>query len=133
MRLVKLTCAMKTDSPFLIVGDKDAELRLSHAAAQFVVRGGNGVYIDGGEPKPEFTRAELEQQEEKIQAGNLKQVGEETSQSADEPPEEIKKPYGNAPKSAWVRYACSVDPSMTEERGESMTKADLMSRYGERL
>lgn len=44
-----------------------------------------------------------------------------------------KRPYGNAPKSAWIRYACAVDPEMTEERGEGMTKADLMSKYGERL
>jgi hypothetical protein len=133
MRLVKLTSAMKISEPFVIVGDKDAQLRLSHAAAQFVIAQGNGVYADGGE-QPGPSRAALEQQETEIQqAGTLRQVGEETP-----PPsgELVKRPYGNAPKSAWVRYAVNGDhgqPPITQERAELMTKADLMSRYGERL
>lgn len=131
MRLVELTCAMKTSDPFVVVGDKGDRLRLTHGAAQFVVNGGNGVYADGGE-KPGPTRAELEALEAKEAevVGTLKKVGEYEVTSE---VEEAKRPYGNAPKSAWVRYACAIDEKMTTERAEGMTKADLMSRYGERL
>lgn len=135
MRLVRLTSAMKTDTPFVIVGDKDATLRLTHAAAQFVVILGNGVYADDGE-QPGPSRAELERQEAEIQASAApEKTGEDDSQPGDDADaaEEVKRPYGNSPKSAWVRYACQVDDKMTEERAEGMTKADLMSRYGERL
>ena len=104
-------------------------LSLPSYIANYAVTNGFGVYMDG-EPQPGPSRAELERQEEKIAAGTLTQVGEETSQPE---PEEVKKPYGNAPKSAWVRYAAAVDENMSEERAEGLTKADLMSRYGERL
>lgn len=125
MRRVRLTQAMKMDTPFLIVGDKGDILHLPHPVAQFVTTLGNGIYVDGGE-KPGPSRAELEEQEASIQAGTLTKVGEETSEAP-------QRPYGNAPKSAWIRYACEVDDKMTPERAEAMTKADLMSRYGERL
>lgn len=121
MRLVRLLCAMKTDN---VVGDKDAELRLPDYIAGGLVDRGNAVYLDA-EPVPGPTRAELEAQE----AARL------SKDAADEPDEdeEVKRPYGNAPKSTWIRYACSVDPKMTQERGDGMTKADLMAKYGERL
>jgi len=132
MRKVRLLAAVKTDVPY-ICGDKDQELRLADYTAQFAVLNKLAVYIDA-EPEPGPSRAELERQEaERAAAHTLRQVSEETSQSgpgADEPP---KRPYGNAPKSAWIRYACEVDERMTEERAELMSKADLISRYGERL
>src|ERR1700691_3865513 len=127
MRRVRLTHAMKMDDP-LVVGDTNQELRLPDYVAAMVVKLGNGVYLDG-EPQLGPVRAE---KEEKIAAGTLTQVSEESSQSEPAEREEVKKPYGNAPKSAWVRYACAVDEKMSEERAEGMTKADLMSRYGER-
>ena len=128
MRRVKLTHAMKMDTPY-IVGDANEELLLRDFVAAFVVTHGNGIYIDE-EPVPGPSRAVLEQQEAQI--GTLKQVGEESP----EPGELMKRPYGNAPKSSWVRYAVHGDhgqPPITQERAEMMTKADLMSRYGERL
>lgn len=132
MRRIKLTQAMKTEAP-TITGDTGAELRLPDYAAAFAVRLGNAVYVDE-EPTVGPSRAELERREAEIQVGNLKKLSEPSSQSEPgEEPEEVKRPYGNAPKSAWIRYACSVDDKMTEERGDGMTKADLMSRYGERL
>lgn len=119
---------MKMDSPY-IVGDVDDKLTLPDYSAAFAVHSGNAKYLDS-EPPPPPPRAQQERQEQEI--GTLRRMGEESSQP-DSEPEEVKKPYGNAPKSAWVRYACSVDDKMTEERAETMTKADLMSRYGERL
>jgi hypothetical protein len=46
-------------------------------------------------------------------------------------PEELKRPYGNRPKSEWVDYAISKGHDPDEATG--LTKADLMSLYGERL
>jgi hypothetical protein len=135
MRRVKLTSSVKMDTP-LIVGDKDDILFVPDHVAEFAIRQRLGIYLED-EPKQGPTRAELEQQEAEIEAGTLKKIGEDDSQSDtdEEPaePEEVKRPYGNAPKSAWARYAALVDPEMTEERAEGMTKADLLSRYGERL
>jgi hypothetical protein len=134
MKRVRLLRAYKHDMPY-VVGDKNAILSLPDWVAGWLVGQGSGIYLDG-EPQLGPTRAELERQEEVIRAGNLKQVGEESSQSGAEEPEETKRPYGNAPKSAWVRYAAHGDhgrPLITEERAEGMTKADLMSQYGERL
>jgi hypothetical protein len=127
MRTVRLTSAMKMDNPY-IVGDIGAELTLPDHAALMVVRLNNGVYTDiVPEPMPQFTRAELERHEEAIKLKKL------DAPSADKPEEEIKRPVANAPKSTWIRYAVSVDEKLSEERAELMTKADLMSRYGERL
>lgn len=55
----------------------------------------------------------------------------------DEAPEDEKpepqRPYGNAAKAAWVEYALAVDENLTRDVAETMTKADLMAGYGERL
>lgn len=123
MRHVRLTCAMKTDNPY-IVGDADQELALPDHSAALAVRLGNAVYLDS-EPKPGPTRAELEDKEEAIKLKKLS--GEPVTE------EEIKRPVANSPKSAWIRYAAAVDENMSEERAELMTKADLMSKYGERF
>jgi hypothetical protein len=137
MRHVKLLCAMKTDAPFVIVGDKDAILRLTEPAAKFAVRQGNAVYLDDDEYQSRPTRAELEFEEAKTR--NAEQVRDTLDLPGEN--EEVKRPYGNAPKSAWIRYAVYADSKldpppanpMTTERGEGLTKADLMSKYGERL
>lgn len=44
---------------------------------------------------------------------------------------EIKRPYGNAAKSAWIEYG--VTQGGDEEELSGLTKAELQSRYGERL
>ena len=144
MRRVKLTNAVKMDSPHAITGDKGTELALSSAAAHFAVRNGLGEFIGEELETPGPTRAELEareieivkredgiefpEQRTVIDPADL--VSDEDRAEAEGPP---KRPYGNAPKSAWVRYAVSVDPDLTEERADTWTKADLMSRYGSRL
>jgi hypothetical protein len=45
--------------------------------------------------------------------------------------EELKRPYGNRPKSEWIAYAVQQGHDPDEATG--LTKADLMSLYGERL
>lgn len=130
MRRVKLLRAYKHDNPY-IVGDKDVELRLADYIAGPLVQGGDAVYLDA-DPVAGPTRAELEAEEAAIQLKESdKDVADAKREEGDE--EEIKRPYGNAPKSAWIRYACSVDDKMTQERGDGMTKADLMAKFGERL
>ena len=140
MRKVRLTSAVKLDSP-PVCGDLNEEPILPTSTAAWLVNNKLAVWVGDTEIAPENpgpTRAELEAIE--ASHGTLKKIGEEkavTEPSDDkvvtEPVEPPKRPYGNAPKSAWVRYAVAVDPELTEERAEDMTKADLMSKYGERL
>jgi hypothetical protein len=118
MRRVRLTSAMKLDDPY-VVGDAGAPLTLPDHVAKGLIALGNAIYLDD-EPVPGPTRAELEAKEEAISAGEVTE-------------EEVKRPVANAPKSAWIRYAVSVDEKLSEERAELMTKADLMSKYGERF
>jgi hypothetical protein len=47
------------------------------------------------------------------------------------PEGKLKKPYGNASKSAWIAYA--IQQGEKPDTAESMSKIDLMSKYGERL
>lgn len=124
MRRIQLTRGIKLSD--VLTGDKGAILRVLDHDAKNLVAMGFAVHLDA-EPVLGPPRAELEA----LEAARLAKdaAGEP---SVDEP-EEVKRPYGNAPKSAWVHYACSVDPKMTQERGDGMTKADLMAKYGERL
>jgi hypothetical protein len=128
---------MKTEDPFLIVGDANDTLTLTTPAAQWAVRMGNAEFI-GDELEPIVTRAELEA-EEHARLTELDADGDSPMKRAvdgvEEPPalEVPKRPYGNAPVTAWRRYAVAVDPELSEERAEDMKKAELMSRYGTRL
>jgi hypothetical protein len=72
------------------------------------------------------TRAELDLEE-------VTSLQEQAEAPADEPPPPPKKPYGNASVDAWRRYAVAIDSELTPEQAQLVTKADLMSRYGERL
>lgn len=121
------------DQPFPIVGDAGQVLHLSNPAALFVITMKNGFYLDE-EPYPKFTRAELEKQEEELTARPYNpDEGQATVFDIPDEPVTPKMPYGNAPKAAWIRYARAIDAALTQERADGMTKADLMSRYGERL
>lgn len=138
MRKVRLTSAVKLDSP-PVCGDLNDEPILPTATAAWLVNNnlavwvGPNIEIEPANPGP--TRAQLEAEE--ARHGTLKPLGSEDKvvepEGDDKVVEPPKRPYGNAPKSAWVRYAAEVDPEMTEERAEDMTKADLMSKYGSRL
>ena len=50
-----------------------------------------------------------------------------------EPVPELKCPYTNAPKRAWIEYALSIDPELDQVAAMEMTKAQLQNKYGERL
>jgi hypothetical protein len=47
--------------------------------------------------------------------------------------EKLKRPYGNATKDEWRKYAVATDPDLTEEAAADMSKVQLMQAYGERL
>lgn len=49
----------------------------------------------------------------------------------EEEPKEVKQPYGNANKDAWIEYA--VYKGGDPEELQSLTKAEIQSRYGGRL
>lgn len=137
MRKIRLTSAVKMDSPYLC-GDVNDEPIVDTHVAVFAVRNKLAVWVGNEEIEPPNagpTRAELEAEEAKH--GTLKRLDDEdkvvTEPGEDKVVEPPKKPYGNAPKSAWVRYAVAIDGELSEERAEDMTKADLMSKYGSRL
>jgi len=132
MRHVRLTSAVKMDEPFL-VGDVGNEPFLDDLTAIFAVSHHLAVFLDEeARPGTGTTRAELEVQEAELA---LKEANADVAEEKIEEgrADEVKRPYGNAPKSAWVRYATAVDAGLSPERAEGMTKADLMSRYGERI
>lgn len=131
MRTVKLIQAVKHDSPF-IVGDVNATLDLPDDAADFAVTQGFGVYT--AQNIPVVQHEPLIPEERKIidPRDLLGPDGQAEADEAEEP-EPPKRPYGNAPKSAWAAYAAAVDPDMTIERAEGMSKNDLLSQYGSRL
>jgi hypothetical protein len=45
--------------------------------------------------------------------------------------EEVKRPYTNAPKAEWVKWAVSQGANKLD--AQCMTKAELQNQYGERL
>jgi hypothetical protein len=116
---IRMLMAVKSDAPFL-VADAGAVIVTDEATAAFAVRQDWAVPVEGFQAVPES-------------ADSPEQGREETSQVEAEDPEPPKRPYGNAPKDTWAEYAAAVDPEMSKERALGMTKADLMSRYGERL
>jgi hypothetical protein len=139
-----LLTAVKMDKPYL-VGDERAELMVSTSTAAWAIRNKLAEGI-GGSMEVGPTRAELEAQEAaRLAADPSTQAlafaeDREADEVAAEDDRELrpKRPYGNAPKSAWAQYAVDMGgidgcPDITIERAEEMTKADLMSRYGARL
>lgn len=133
MRRVKLLRAYKMDS---VTGDKDQVVYVMDYVAADLIHSGNAVAVDGGDPQPAPVVQEL--------PGTLTKVSEPTSQSDDSPerraedgvdePPGRPKPY--SPKHEWIDYAVNGEHGQTKitpERAEGMTKADLISRYGERL
>src|ERR1700733_10716750 len=150
MRRGYFTRAVKMDPPY-IVADMDATLALDEAPADFAVVNKLGVHV-GGAFDIGPTRAELEAEEARI--GTLTKLGEArevpvvkredgdlipeertvidpadltSDPEAHERVTEPKRPYGNAPKSAWIRYAVGMSgikgcPVITEEGAEEMSK-----------
>ncbi len=132
MVTIRLTSAVKMDAPFFITGDAGSRIQLSSEAADWAVTQKLAVY-EGAQEIPVVQREPLIPDERKvIDPADLVSDPEahQEPESAKEPP---KRPYGNAPKSAWVEYVVAIEPDMTRERAETMSKADLMSGWGQRL
>lgn len=54
----------------------------------------------------------------------------------DDPPADLKMPWSNASKADWISWAAHGNhgqPHVSEEVAATLTKNELMSRYGERL
>lgn len=88
---------------------------------------GNGVaeYTDPPKPKKPFIPA-AERETAPLDFEEAIAAAED-----DEETPGLPKPY--APKQDWVNYAVAVDDKLDPEVASRMTKADLMSRYGDRL
>lgn len=54
---------------------------------------------------------------------------EDEKPDEDEQAEPLKRPAVNDPKDAWAAYARSVDPDLTVDDTNAMTKAQLIDRY----
>jgi hypothetical protein len=129
VRQVRIIQAVKTDHPFVIIGDVNDTLLLPEYEADWAVTQGYAAYTG-------ITFEEAKEQNAQQVADILDVPREVSSQSEPEEPAEPeppKRPYGNAPKSSWVAYVVAVEPEMTVERAEGMSKADLMSGWGQRL
>jgi len=132
------------DDPYVIVGDANSVIQLHAAAADWAVTQKYAVY-EGAQEIPVVQREPLIPDKPKVIDPADLVSDPEAHQTPDDgfppsgdgslaPKQEVpKRPYGNQPKSMWITYATAVDPDLTAERAEGMSKADLMSRYGERL
>ncbi len=127
VRQVRIIQAVKTDHPFVIIGDVNDTLLLPEYAADWAVT--QGYAVETGVIPVVQTHADLIPDKPRV----IDPAVLVSDPDAHEEPEPPKRPYGNQPKSMWATYAAAVDPDMTVERAEGMTKADLMSQYGERL
>ena len=114
------------DRPWPAVGH---EIDVPDHEGEDLIRARHAVYVGPSEPEA-FTPAEpVFSQPSETGAGP---VEEPASQSG--PPdavEAVPEPKPSDPKQAWVDYA--MGQGATEDEANSMTKADLMSRYGGRL
>jgi hypothetical protein len=134
---VKLVQAVKHDSP-LVVGDIGATLLLEDEAAEFAVTQGFGIYLPGSIPivalEPLIPdKPKVIDPRDLLGPEGQKEADEARDADSPEPPAKPKRPYGNAPKSAWVEYVVAIEPDMTFERADGMSKSDLMSGWGQRL
>lgn len=102
-------------------GDIGQVLSASDEKAADLVSSGDAVYVDGVEPVREIPNTE--------QPDPVSEVLPSKTEEA----EKLKRPYGNATKDEWRKYALATDPDLTEEAAADMSKVQLMQAYGERL
>jgi hypothetical protein len=107
------------------------ELSVSDEQADALVNRGNAVYLDGV-PVREILITEHPVTGTGGNSGTEYTFGE-TAPVVPAVPEELKRPWGNATKGEWIKYALAADPDLTEEAANDMSKVQLMQAYGERL
>lgn len=110
------------------------------AVADLLVKMGNAVILadEGPEPEqyePSVAEKLAEEYAPVLAAGPEPREGEleAEARATSSPGTEMRRPYGNSPKQAWVDWALSQDPELTAEAAKGMSKVALMSAYGERL
>lgn len=111
--------------------DRAAEL----VDSGFAVYEGEQPKEDWGFPDPDIIPVTevppVTEKPELIDSVQVREPSKETGLISEEAPEPLKRPYANAPKSSWVAWA--VSQGADEDEASGLTKAELMSRYGERL
>lgn len=137
MKIVRLTRAVGIGA---IVGDRGTVLFLSDADAEWAVQEKLAVYIDDGPQsvppppppyRPEDDDGQTYSDESVSEEFLAPQAAEVQPEYEDEPQVEMKRPYGNASKAAWIDWA--VQKGADPEQAAALTKNELMSRYGEPL
>lgn len=143
MPVVTVIRALKLETPFAITAARGERVSLSEEAAAWAVRHNFAIYYSLPravqpltkvlDPPPDPEPIPLVKRSEDLIPETPSKLDPVDLVTDPEAPKPMKRPYGNAPKNAWIDYAVSVDEGLTRERAEMMTKSDLMSRYGERL
>lgn len=131
MTLIRLRRPYKMDS---VVGDANEVVDTDPATARALVDSGDAVFE--GEQQTPMLPIPVVKREDGIEfpeQPQIVEVPEDFGESEESEDAIAKRPYGNATKAAWVRYAIALDENLSEAAATAMTKADLMSRYGERL
>lgn len=144
MRNLTLTESVKTDHPYLVVGDAGAVIQLSDEAAAYAVQQGWGTtegtlqpyeeIVPPPQPVGTLQKMNFEQNvapelpDEPVR--HVKEQAPERDPAPDEPV--LKKPDGRTSQKGWAAWAVANDPDLTTERAEGMSKQDLMSQYGGR-
>lgn len=139
MKTIRTTCSMLVP----IVADYGAVIEgVPDELACQLARMGNAVIL-GGRDDPEPAADALKRLSDEW--APVMAAGPEPREPAEpaieeakaieeaEAPGELKRPYGNAAKAAWIRWALYSDPDLTQEAASEMSKVQLMTAYGERL
>lgn len=114
-----------------IVGVVDDVLRLEDNTADYAIENGYAVPFV---PTPDLPPVGYDRETGEIvheEPAPAPAVGQPKEGEPEQDSDELKKPYGNRPKSEWAAYA--VSKGANPETVEEMTKNELMAEYGERL
>ena len=88
-----------------------------------------GFFRGSGGAVFEFALPLTDVQQYQLGRGELTRVNEDGSPYAAET-EQPKRPADTAAKAAWVGYARAVDPGLSIDDADAMTKNDLIEKYG---
>lgn len=90
-----------------------------------------GFFRGSGGAVFEFALPLTDVQQYQLDRGELVRVNADgsayTDAAVDESP---KRPADSASKTAWVGYARAVDPELSVDDADAMTKNDLIEKYG---
>ena len=147
---VQLITAVNLFEPYRICGDIGDKLFLTEEAAAFAVQ--QKLAMECGEvpglpqyeeivppPEPVGTLQKMnfapEHPDEPVRPDLIEDDSpvQRALDGVEEPvPLTLKKPDGRTSQKGWAAYAVAMDPDLTTERAEGMSKQELMSQYGGR-